>query len=277
MKAYKDMSYCSFQFEQGKTYEMKDEYHCGDGFLAYANPLECLLKSDIGYGKYYEIDGKNKIEDGEGSASYYKKITIGEKLDVKDMIMEYLICMKGSIYKKDIVSNNYHGVAISDKCNSNLNVIATDELGISCNIGYGASISLGNCGTAIGKTSVISCGRNGISASAGCESDILTFGDFGISISTGGFFNRAISFGENGCSFTNGCCSIAVTEGRDSIAIAFGPDTRAAGSIGSYILLSEWENDKLVECKLMKVDGNKIKANTLYEMKNGEIVEVKRE
>lgn len=50
--------------------------------------------------------------------------------------------------------------------------------------------------------------------------------------------------------------------------------------MGSYIVLVEWEETEegyVIKCaKMEKVDGEKIKADTFYMLKNGEIVEAEQ-
>ncbi len=70
-----------------------------------------------------------------------------------------------------------------------------------------------------------------------------------------------------------------MVEGKESVAIATGIESRAKGSIGCYIVLAEWYQDEahhwhIKHVESAKVDGEKIKADTFYTLKNGEFVEV---
>ena len=68
--------------------------------------------------------------------------------------------------------------------------------------------------------------------------------------------------------------------------MAWGPESRARGVIGSTLVFAEWElseNGALLReeeawgfkgSMMVHVDGERIKENTLYWMKDGEIVEV---
>lgn len=68
--------------------------------------------------------------------------------------------------------------------------------------------------------------------------------------------------------------------GEDSVIMCAGKESIAKAKVGSWITLSEWEwNDKKnryvpVCVKTEYVDGNNIKADTWYQLKNGEFVEV---
>ena len=60
--------------------------------------------------------------------------------------------------------------------------------------------------------------------------------------------------------------------------MSVGIEGKAKGSIGSWIVVSEWVqvgerwSRKAVKCA--KVDGKKVKDDTFYFLKNGELVEV---
>ena len=68
--------------------------------------------------------------------------------------------------------------------------------------------------------------------------------------------------------------------GEDSVIMCAGKESIAKAKVGSWITLSEWEwNDKKnryvpVCVKTEYVDGNNIKADTWYQLKNGDFVEL---
>ena len=63
------------------------------------------------------------------------------------------------------------------------------------------------------------------------------------------------------------------------IACAVGYNSAAKGSIGSWIVVAEWEiigtERKILGVKSSIVDGEKIKADTYYKLIGGEFVEAK--
>ena len=73
--------------------------------------------------------------------------------------------------------------------------------------------------------------------------------------------------------------SAAEVSGRDSVAIATGFSPKVRGGVGCAIVCAErgeWDGEKyplLAICSAI-VDGEKIKADTWYTVKNGEFVEV---
>ncbi len=67
-------------------------------------------------------------------------------------------------------------------------------------------------------------------------------------------------------------------EGERNICIGWGKDNKCKGSVGSFLVLSEWDdwdgnNYPFIGAKMVKVDGKKIKSDTYYSLVNGKVVE----
>ena len=66
--------------------------------------------------------------------------------------------------------------------------------------------------------------------------------------------------------------------GKGSVALSVGRDTRAKGSLGSWIVLTQCHKNKedgqdyIDLVKVAKVDGKRIKADTWYTLKEGKFV-----
>ena len=75
-------------------------------------------------------------------------------------------------------------------------------------------------------------------------------------------------------SATTGDNAHSATTGEDAIAAALGINGAAKASLGSWLVLAEY-NDKgnLICVKSTKVDGDTIKPNVFYILKNGEFTE----
>ena len=55
-----------------------------------------------------------------------------------------------------------------------------------------------------------------------------------------------------------------------------GHSTKARAKVGSWIVLTEYDNNREVKCiKAEYVDGERIKGDTLYRLVDGEFVETK--
>ena len=183
---------------------------------------------------------------------------------------------------------------------------ATGYKGASSATGdYGASSATGNCGasSATGyKGASSATGDYGASSATGDYGASSATGDYGASSATGncgassatGYKGASSATGDYGASSATGNCGASSATGykgassaddKDSIAVAWGYHGKAKGVIGSYLVLADWEGDEdnywtqelwtLKGAKMVRVDGDNIKEDTFYTMRNGEIVECK--
>ena len=105
--------------------------------------------------------------------------------------------------------------------------------------------------------------RSGNSQTGDCSGNSQT-GDYSGSKQTGAF-SGSISTGDY-------CTHDAA--GKQCIAVGWGRENKMKGSVGSYIALAEWGEEEIINAKMVKIDGEVIKADTWYMLKNGEFVEV---
>ena len=62
--------------------------------------------------------------------------------------------------------------------------------------------------------------------------------------------------------------------GEKAVIMSAGHNTKARAKVGSWIVLTEYENNGKIKCvKSEYVDGERIKGDTLYRLVNGEFVE----
>jgi len=93
-----------------------------------------------------------------------------------------------------------------------------------------------------------------------------------------GDYSAATNTGYRSAATNTGNKSAAIVEGKESIALATGIKSKAKGKIGCFIVLTEWKeiNNEyhIVDIKSAKVDGENIKEDTFYMLKDGKFVEV---
>jgi len=94
---------------------------------------------------------------------------------------------------------------------------------------------------------------------------------------THGYSSAAQTHGYSSAAQTHGYYSAAQTHGDESIAVSTGIQGKASGILGNWLVLAEWEDKDgqwaIKSVKTVKVDGDKIKPDTLYMLKDGEFVE----
>ena len=172
---------------------------------------------------------------------------------------------------------------------------ATGDYGASSATGYkGASSATGYKGASSAT------GDYGASSATGYYGASSATGDYGASSATGyygassatGYKGASSATGNYGASSATGNCGASSATGYkgsaiagdpESIAVAWGYKGKAKGVIGSYLVLADWEGNEsnywtqeewsLKGAKMVRVDGEKIKADTWYTMVNGEVLE----
>ena len=124
---------------------------------------------------------------------------------------------------------------------------------------YSKAASSGNYSTAA------SSGNSSTAASSGNSSTAASSGDSSTAASSGDYSTAASS----------GDYSTAAVDGKECIAAAIGRATKAKASVGSWIVLSEIDdNGHVQDIQATKVDGKKIKGDTWYRLINNKFVEV---
>lgn len=196
----------------------------------------------------------------------------------------------------------YHSVARNNGCgsvsmNSDTKSVATNtgERSVAMNVGYksvatnsgyksvainsgamSAAKNIGNCSVAI------NVGDNSIATNSGYRSIVANIGDYSVTTNYG-YKSVATNTGERSVAMNDGHNSVAMNVGdysnakvgkKDSVAIVIGKHCKAAGVLGSWLVLTEHGcNSEIVDMKAVKVDGTTIKADTWYQLKHGEVIE----
>ena len=80
---------------------------------------------------------------------------------------------------------------------------------------------------------------------------------------------------DNNKATNTGNRSAAIVDGKESVAVSLGAKGRAKGNVGCWIVLAEWDSEsrRRIDVKSFYVDGEKVKANTFYMLRDGELVE----
>ena len=138
----------------------------------------------------------------------------------------------------------------------------------------------------IGIAGIIKAGVEYIKEQVNWEDDKATnTGNYSAATNTGeysaatntGNRSAATNTGNYSAATNTGDRSAAIVEGKESIALATGINSKAKGKIGCFIVLAEWKEINyeyhIVDVKSAKVDGENIKEDTFYTLKDGKFVE----
>ena len=250
----KNMQCRGYQYEVGKEYEMDGEIKCCNrGFHACKSPMEVWDHYNMLSSRFAEVEQSGKIEEeGNSTKVCSSRIKIKAELKLADIIkigVEWLKDITSpSKFETDIAKNDNGGD--SAQIGSSGDYAKIGSSGDSAQIGSsGGSAQIGSSGYSA------QIGSSGDSAQIGSSGDYAKIGSSGDSAQIG-------------------------STGEDSVIMCAGKDSKAKAKAGSWITLSEWKwNDdkkqRVPLCvKTEYVDGNNIKADTWYQLKNGEFVEV---
>ena len=250
----KNMQCRGFQYEVGKEYEMDGGIKCCNrGFYACKSPMEVWDHYDMLNSRYAEVEQSGKIDEVENSTKVCSsRIKIKAELKLADIINI------GVEWLKDITSPSK--VKADGALNDNGN--RRKQIGSS-----GDYAQIGSSGdyAQIGSSGYYAqIGSSGYYAKIGSSGNYAQIGSSGnyAKIGSSGDYAQINSTGE------------------DSVIMCAGKESKAKAKVGSWITLSEWKwNDdkkrRVPICvKTEYVDGNNIKADTWYQLKNGEFVKV---
>ena len=140
--------------------------------------------------------------------------------------------------------------------------------------GYSAQIGSSGNSAQIGSSGdSAQIGSSGYSAKIGSSGDSAKIGSSGDSAKIG-------SSGDSAQIGSSGDYAKIDSTGEDSVIMCAGNSSRAKAKVGSWITLTEWKwsyekkRDVPVCVKTEYVDGDNIKADTWYQLKNRKFVEV---
>ena len=88
-----------------------------------------------------------------------------------------------------------------------------------------------------------------------------------------GTWSVATNTGNWSAATNTGNCSAASVSGKSSVAAVFGRDSKAKGALGCWLVLTEWNKDGIKDMQCFKVDGEIIKADVFYTLRDGKPVE----
>ena len=270
----KNMRCRDFQYEVGKEYEMDGDIKCCNrGFHACKNPLEVWNYYDMLNSRFAEVEQSGKIdEEGNSTKVCSSHIKIKAELKLADIIKV------GVEWLKDITSPSKFKTdgALNDNGDSNKQIGSSDY---SAQIGSsGGYAQIGSSG---GYAQIGSSGGYAKIGSSGGYAKIGSSGGYAQIGSSGGYAQIGSSGGSAKIGSSGDSAKIDST-GEDSVIMCAGNNSMAKAKTGSWITLSEWkwDNEKnryVPTCvKTEYVDGENIKADTWYQLKNGKFVEVQK-
>ena len=238
MKGFKatdeDLKCRDFQYEIGKEYEEEKAILCSRGFHFCENPLDVLNYYDLTNSRFFEVEADEVAEQPE---------------DVEDT------------------------KRVSKK------IKLTAELGLKGLINASFKYIKEQCDVKdIGKDNIVDDNKYSKVATSGDGSKVATSGD-GSKVATSGYGSQVATSGDGSQVATSGDGSKVALNGTNSIGMIAGYDGEIKGKKGDWITLAEWKYDfnkgkYIPVCvKSAQIDGEILKEDTYYTLKNGEFEE----
>ena len=115
-------------------------------------------------------------------------------------------------------------------------------------------------------------GYQSAATNTGYRSAATNTGDWSAATNTGDR-SAATNTGYQSAATNTGYRSAATVSGEESVACALGEYGKAKGAKGCWLVLAEWKNGHRKDVRCFYVDGESVKANVFYTLKDGELVE----
>lgn len=313
----KDMTCKGFKFKEGKTYEEPEAILCHKGFHACEDVIDCLSYYPPANSVYHEVFMEDvSLEQGIDSKRVAKKITIGKRLSLQEMIDVHK-----EVHKTDdvypIYNSKIHSLDSYGCCDIGPNTVVKAENSCAIKAGSNCIVKTGNNCLVEGRyndivsaedfsavqitdsdgivrtgyNSVAEVKRDGIAVAGSLG--IAKAGTNGIAIIKG--FDGSAEVGIKGIAISEkeaiaGSGGISISErastvGECGISIAHGYNVKVRGKLGSLIiavtrrgsLSAHGISSDITSFAAGIVDGTNIKADTWYECVDGKLVEAKEE
>jgi hypothetical protein len=238
-----------YQYEEGKEHVHEGNVKaCCSGFHFCEYPLDCFEYYPPSTSVFHEVEGSGDIEK-ESDKTVSSVLKVGLAMTLKQLV-------------EASIKFTFEKVKWDKKEEG-------DNSGASTSGDYSGASTSGN--------------KSGASTS-GNYSGASTSGDYS-GASTSGYKSGASTSGDYSGASTSGNCSGASTSGDYSkvdvgvgaVGLAVGMGVRGKGKIGSWLVLTEASQTDYItyvkDVQVVKVDGEKIKADTWYKLVDGKFIE----
>ena len=297
MKVYKgtdkDMKCRGFQYKLGEASVFDGEPHlCRAGLHACEQPIDVLNYYAPSESRYFEADadGVSDERESDDSKIVAKKMTLKAEIGIPGLVKAQIEYVKNQVGFDDAIkrandgkenhATGYQGAA-SATGNRGAASATGDRGAASATGDRGAASATGNRGAASAtgdRGAASATGYQSAASATGYQSAASATGYRGAASATG-YQGAASATGNQSAASATGYRGAASATGKAGVALAAGYECKAMGALGCAICCverGEWDGETypIIAVKATIVDGEKIKANTWYQLKHGEFAEV---
>jgi len=282
----KDLKCRDYQYEVGKKFEEEGKIEaCSNGFHFCENPLDVLgyypPYGEKGSSRYCIVKGSGNIDrDGDDTKVACSKLHISAEIGLKGIIEAGVKFILDKVNWKDNKKSNTGNRSAATNTGNRSAATNTGNRSAATNTGDQSAAT--NTGY---QSAATNTGYQSAATNTGYQSAATNTGDYSAATNTGyqsaatntGDYSAATNTGYQSAATNTGNRSAAEVTGKESIAIVTGKDSKAKGSIGCWIVLTErgeWDGNvyPIKEVKAVRVDGEIIKPDTYYKLINGEVI-----
>ncbi|WP_110931049.1 DUF7666 domain-containing protein [Paenibacillus bouchesdurhonensis] len=260
----KDLKCRGMQYEVGKTFEEQEAVACSKGLHFCENPLDVFGYYPPADSRYAEVEGNGQLSrDGDDSKVAATRLHIKAEIGLPGIIKAGVDYIKSKVDWDN---------AKESKTGDRSAATNTGSRSAATNTGYQSAAT--NTGS---RSAATNTGSRSAATNTGDRSAATNTGYQSAATNTGDR-SAATNTGSRSAATNTGDRSAASVEGKESVAMAIGYESKAKGAMGCWIVLAEWEEGDegyhITDVQSAHVDGERIKPDTWYMLKNGDFVEV---
>ena len=276
----KNMQCKGFQYEVGKTYETDKAVVCQCGFHACEAPLNVWdYYPPIDGNRFFEVEQSGKLSKHTGDSKVAStKLKVGAEIGIPGLVKAHVEWVKEQV--KDATDAAQIGSSgYAAQIGSSGDAAKIGSSGRYAKIGSsGDDAQIGSSGDAA------KIGSSGDAAQIGSSGDAAKIGSSGddAKIGSSGDDAKIGSSGRYAKIGSSGRYAKVVCEAENAVVACVGIHGKIKAPIGTWITLAEygeWDGEgyPCICVKSARIDGDVLKPNVFYTLRNGEFVEVSDE
>ena len=244
-KGFDEQLQCrGFQYAVGETYETDQQpLRCTEnGFHLCEHPFDVWAYYPPALSRFCAVTGEGEVDRGEEDSKVaVSKLHVGMEIGLTGLINAGVkLVLERVKWETQKESNTGHSSAAT-------------------NTGY--------------RSAATNTGYWSAATNTGDQSAATNTGDRSAATNTG-YRSAATNTGDRSAATNTGYRSAASVKGKESVAVAMGYQSRAKGGLGCWLVLAEWDatGEHILDVQSVRVDGDRIQANTWYRLEQGQFV-----
>ena len=275
------------QYEENAVFEEPEAKICNTGMHYCKNPFDVLehygfVNDNAEINEFAEVEALADEKTDDGRKFCTTKLKIGAKLSIHNFVNAFVEFTLKRTNGESTATNTGDRSAATNTGKQSA-ATNTGNWSAATNTGnQSAATNTGNWSAATNTgdwSAATNTGDQSAATNTGNQSAATNTGNRSAATNTGnqsaatntGNWSAATNTGNWSAATNTGDWSAATNTGKDGVAVSWGRRGKARGEKGCYLVLAEYDDSNNLVCaKMEKVDGERIKENTFYTLKNGE-------